>query len=259
MTITPLTLIAFTTAGLAAIVAVYMAKKSSANYTLLIESAGTFTSMQNEIKRLAGLVSSLSQENKTLLAESTAARAQADEARRNFAAAAEKMALSETAANQARDHLQRDRAQFIRQIEAANAEIDQLKSVAARVTRDEKLVAELESAHGENSRLRESLKKAQSEFSVLNQARVTNEEELARLKRRNAQLERLYQSMRSLKVMAEERNANWEHALKDLSCWTLSQNGRLPPDGKTQLPIGELVGGALETIGKELVEVEIEA
>ena len=80
-------------------------------------------------------------------------------------------------------------------------------------------------------------------------------------RRRNAHLERLYQSMRSLKIMAEERSTNWEFALKDLSTWTLTQQNSLPATSRQSikdLPIGELVGGALEAIGKSLIEVEHE-
>lgn len=256
---TTLALLAFTAAGLASIVAVYMAKKSSTNYTLLVESAGAFDNMQKEIARLSGLANALSEENSALRKESITARSHSEEASKNLTKTIEQMRALEVAANQARDSLQRERAHFIQQLESAKSESERLQALAAKATHDDKLVAELAAAKTEAHQLRERLAKAQAQFSSINQNLLDSREEVQRLKRRNAQMERLYQTMRSLKVMAEERNANWEHALKDLSYWTLSQKGQLPVDGQGQLPIGELVGGALETIGKELVEVEIEA
>ena len=63
---------------------------------------------------------------------------------------------------------------------------------------------------------------------------------------RARRMEQLYNSMKGLREMAEERNENWEVALRSMAGHIL---GRQP--GKD--PIGSLVGEALEKIGVTLV------
>lgn len=76
--------------------------------------------------------------------------------------------------------------------------------------------------------------------------------ELTKLKRRLHQTERLFASMRGLREMADERNHNWEVALRKLSHWILVQRGIEP----TRIPdaIGPLVGQALQIAGGQLID-----
>jgi hypothetical protein len=63
--------------------------------------------------------------------------------------------------------------------------------------------------------------------------------------------------MKSLRDMAEERNRNWETALKTLATWILSSsNVARPHDPILLKPIGPLVGEALQRIGGSLLDVD---
>ncbi len=77
--------------------------------------------------------------------------------------------------------------------------------------------------------------------------------ELRKLKRKIAQYDRLYSSMKGLREMSEERNRNWEVALRKLSLWILAEQGQTRPD-LAQLPIGPLVAKAMQTIGAQLID-----
>lgn len=75
--------------------------------------------------------------------------------------------------------------------------------------------------------------------------------EIKKVRRKIAQYDRLYSSMKGLREMTEERNRNYEVALRKLSAWIVTKtqgNARLP-DG-----IGPLVGRALEIIGAQLID-----
>ncbi len=74
-------------------------------------------------------------------------------------------------------------------------------------------------------------------------------------KRRLAQYERLYLGMKGLREMAEERNKNWEVALRKLSVWILEHISQGKQAGKQDIPeaLGPLVGGALSAVGTQLV------
>ncbi len=77
-------------------------------------------------------------------------------------------------------------------------------------------------------------------------------EELKRWQLKVARLEQLYSSMKGLREMAEERNENWETALRFFAAHILGQSSEAAADGKAS--IGALVGGALEKIGATLVD-----
>jgi len=73
---------------------------------------------------------------------------------------------------------------------------------------------------------------------------------LRRLRRKVAQYDRLYSSMKGLREMSEERNRNWEVALGRLASWILEEKGvqHLPQ------AIGPLVGQAMQLIGAQLID-----
>jgi hypothetical protein len=76
-------------------------------------------------------------------------------------------------------------------------------------------------------------------------------EEIRKLKVKAHRMEVLYNSMKGLREMAEERNQNWEVALRELSVHVLNNPG--VRESKSSMPIGELVGAALELAGSSLV------
>lgn len=76
------------------------------------------------------------------------------------------------------------------------------------------------------------------------------------LKRRAQHFESLYKSMRGLREMSDERNRNWEVALKRMASWILDQSDIEHRDKVKNAPLGPLVGEALEVIGERLVKDE---
>jgi len=82
------------------------------------------------------------------------------------------------------------------------------------------------------------------------QAKSSDPAELHRLKRKIAQYARLYNSMKGLREMSEERNRNWEVALQRLATWILEEKGFSP----LALAVGPLVGQAMQAIGAQLID-----
>lgn len=73
-----------------------------------------------------------------------------------------------------------------------------------------------------------------------------------RIKARHAKLETLYKSMKGLKELTEERNQNWEKALRLLAQATLSSSTN-PANSEQTESLGTLVTSALERIGVQLI------
>ncbi len=260
MTASTFSLLAISVAGAAIAIAVWMWRRANANYTLLVESAGSFDILRRENERLRDGARSQFDEVKRMRDGMMIARGDADAARRDQAENLERIRNMEAELRLTKEKLASERQQFIHQIESAREEITRLRAVAdeSRAFAAAGLAAELQSARERSAGMAQKLERQEADVRGLRGELNDALESLHKVKRRNAQLERLYQSMRGLKLMAEERNANWENALKDLSSWTLSQKSTLPAGKIKDLPMGELVGGALESIGKSLVEVELE-
>ena len=263
MLITPISLLAFTTAGLSGILAFYMWRKAAANYTLLVESATSFDSVRKDFERISESARGQNDEMKRLRDGALIARNDADAARQNLAGVQERMLVLETSSHTSREQRAHERQQFITQLESANAQIAGLsaRTAQAQQVADATLNTELQASQERTAALAQNLVRTAADLTTAQGILREQQELMHRIKRRNAHLERLYQSMRSLKIMAEERSTNWEFALKDLSTWTLTQQNSLPATSRQSikdLPIGELVGGALEAIGKSLIEVEHE-
>jgi chromosome segregation ATPase len=86
-----------------------------------------------------------------------------------------------------------------------------------------------------------------------------SQQEVKRLKKKVLHLQFLYSTMKGLKEMAEERNTNWEVALRSLSLHTLEQKLTKAPRGASakdngSKTLGVMVAEALEAIGSQLVD-----
>lgn len=106
----------------------------------------------------------------------------------------------------------------------------------------------LQAAKRDYQQLQNQMEKARE------QAGKAKPEELRRYRLKVLRLEQLYTSMKGLREMAEERNTNWETALRYFADHILDR----PHNADTQSPLGPLVGAALEKIGARLVEDEAE-
>lgn len=108
---------------------------------------------------------------------------------------------------------------------------------------------ELSLARRERSNALSALEKFKTESGLV------KPEELKRWQAKVARLEQLYASMKGLREMAEERNENWETALRFFAIHILGQ----PQTASGDASIGALVGEALEKIGATLVDDDAEA
>jgi chromosome segregation ATPase len=102
----------------------------------------------------------------------------------------------------------------------------------------------LQQSRREKQQLELELKKVKEEVGHV------KPEELQKLKQKLARTEQLYNSMRGLRELAEERNKNWETALRFFTAHVLQKP--LGPELQNE-SIGRLVGEALEHIGVSLV------
>lgn len=75
---------------------------------------------------------------------------------------------------------------------------------------------------------------------------------IPKLKHKIVELHHLYQTMKGLKELAEERNYNWESALKKFSRWIL-RNTDSKYLSQENPPLGPMVADALEIIGEQLL------
>lgn len=170
---------------------------------------------------------------------------------------------------------------FILQREHLEEQVQVLTQQLSEAIKEKKLVQDentkLQKEGDEKSRqqmeiLRQQLREAQQQTQQVRRekqqleaqlARAKEEtprikpEELQRYKQKVARLEQLYGSMRGLRELAEERNKNWETALRYFAGHVLQK----PLDAELQnQSIGRLVGEALEKIGASLViETKAEA
>ncbi|SMF71227.1 hypothetical protein [Pseudobacteriovorax antillogorgiicola] len=142
-------------------------------------------------------------------------------------------------------------AQAVREKKEAQTEAEQLSSKA--VSKDElksakgdleKLQKQLQQARKENKSLKHQVEKAREILSKVKPG------ELKRLKVKANRMEQLYTSMKGLREMAEERNQNWETALRLMA---VHITGKSVDDKAATAP---LVGEALEAIGSNLVHDE---
>ncbi len=122
-----------------------------------------------------------------------------------------------------------------------------------------------EQAHVQVKALQEKLQEAQRELGKLGKQtqslKKSNEhlrsvlkkvdpDQIRRFKAKSQSLEQLYKSMKNLREMAEERNQNWEKAIRVMAAH-ITQADTAAID--QQQPIGPLLGEALERIGSSLV------
>ena len=156
------------------------------------------------------------------------------------------------------DHLKEETTALVNQLKEAQSNkkqaiSDQKENTQQAITETQKQLSQTE----------EELKKAIAKVKELyrtNKKLKHNEENLKKIlrkvdptenrknKNRAEKMEQLYTTMKGLRDMSEERNLNWELALRKLSSHILQI-----PDQPKDAKIGELVGKALEFIGTEIL------
>lgn len=119
----------------------------------------------------------------------------------------------------------------------------------------QQLEQKLSDSQDEYKKLRSELKRSHHRLEKLQAIlKQVNPAETKRLRARLSRTEQLFKSMKGLRELAEERNQNWESAIRLMAGHILRQ---AKVDHKA--PIGPILGKALERIGVSLEEHAPEA
>lgn len=236
-----------------AMVAFQLWRKAQSFYVLLEESAQRIDQLQAQLKHQEReshkVIDKLQlQKDQAIKAEKTLqyAKTSADEELKALHARAQDFEEKATSFQLKFEHYKSQVEVLTRQLKESDEEI---KEVQTRLSH-------LQSKQQENiDKIRQKLEvELQMEREQRKSASVDTQA-LAEVKRKIHHVESLYRAMRGQREMAEERNRNWETALRKLSLWVLEQKKRpVQPD-----KLGPMVGQALECIGARLVEDEFES
>lgn len=114
----------------------------------------------------------------------------------------------------------------------------------------------IELSHREKDLTAKSQELEKERSSVEKKLKQGDPIEVKRLRRKLAGYERLYSSMKGLRDMTDERNRNWEVALRKLAAFIVTTKH----GAEYELPesIGPLVGEAMELIGAQLVDDSVD-
>jgi hypothetical protein len=243
-------------------VAVYYWRRAASLYSLLVEGANRFEEIRQRNQMLEKTLTKAEQKFTQHKDHVQRLEKSLDEARSRAAEALKKLDGHDHDHRMQSEKFELQKTYFEKQMKALEAQFKdseaskvQIEAALEKSTRELKLQAGAASEEMQ-VRIKDLELRLREKEAELNTAdsrlRQTDPEELRKLKRRIAQYERLYGSMRGLKEMTEERNRNWEVALSKLSQHILGEHGVRQPDmPKT---IGPLVAEALQAIGAQLID-----
>jgi chromosome segregation ATPase len=204
---------------------------------------------QNELRKLRDQLTREKSESKSVVSE----RAGVLQALEELKAKAERRA----------DHFESQCETLLQQIRTAETLRAKAERRSQELTNDMelKLKSARENADNRSGQLKEELRSLRSEYDQIKkqsdqmqeQLKIANPEDIKRYRRKIANLEHLLMSMRGLKEMAEERNQNWELALRVLSRSVLTEKSS-PRANEEKL--GLLVAAAMDAAGHQLVQDE---
>ncbi|MCX6119293.1 MAG: hypothetical protein NT027_17275 [Proteobacteria bacterium] len=167
-----------------------------------------------------------------------------------------------------RDLIEKTHHGFLNSAESNQLQVEDLKRRNDELSTNLALVtSELNQTKVELNTIKSSNVKAESskirtlekELHLFKSYLGPNPRDFDTLRRKVGQYETMYQGMKSLREMADERTKNWELALKELSTWILKSSQLAKPnDPILSESIGPIVGEALQRIGVTLVHDELE-
>jgi len=236
----------------------YFWRRSSSLYTLLVEGASRRHAGHAE-KEMQIANDRLNQNRETMMQmEKTV-----DESRARAAAFAKQFEAKEQELRHVTEKLELQKNHLMKQLDAVNARLEftadaknEIEQRLLQVTQkaDDRYQHQISELRTANNDLREKLNQADLRAKKAEDAaQNVNLEEVRLLKRKLAQIERLYAGMKGMRELADERNQNLETAVRKLATYTIQSQ---PGAGSATIPttLGPLVGGALELIGAELID-----
>lgn len=150
---------------------------------------------------------------------------------------------------------EQERVELQKQSRSAQVQAQDRHATRSKVEDSDKLTSKLESQlkilDKEKQDLADSLSEKRRELKKYQHLfEKFNPKEFSKYKRQHQNYAHLYNSMKGLKEMAEERSANFELASRALSTWILAEKEIKPSSEQ----LGALVTQALESIGVAMVQ-----
>lgn len=259
----------------AATTAIYYWRRSSSLYALLVEGANRFEELRQRNQQLEQIVQKNEERSRTQREASHKLEKSLDEARAKAADLVKQLEGKDHERQVLSDKLELQKSFLEKQLAKAEQRLaqaeagrtaaeaalsEQVQAIEAasaqKIQRAKQEAALLAEAARQDVGLREReqtqrLRDLEKEHAVLQKKlRDADPAEMRKLKRRIAQYERLYQSMKGLREMTDERNRNYEVALGKLSAWIVRATG----SGPAPQQLGPLLGAALQAIGAQLID-----
>lgn len=255
--------------GVGAVMALYFWRKATGLYALLVEGANRFEELRSRSTQLEQAL--LKTEERVKQGREAQARLERalSESREKGAELLQRFEAKDAEGKISTDKLELQKNFLEKQLlkaqdqlrqseEARDGLLAERNQLAQTIVRAADIQDKAVLAAKEDGKLRERellLKAREMEAKVDNATKLMNTvdpNEIRKVKRKIAQYDRLYASMKGLREMTEERNRNWEVALKKLSGWIIHEHA----GAEARLPehIGPLVGRALELIGAQLID-----
>lgn len=266
-----ISLLGYLLAAIMTVVAFVCWRKAMNFHVLLLESSGRIENLKRKGRQLEGELTKLGEKleqarsnNSRLEKELQAGKQQL---KSDFSRLTEENTLLKEKNHQLdlkSDHLRTQVDALTQQLREADNLAKAAQSKVNQISRETQ-----DQIGASRKRLEDDLREWQEKFrdlqgkhrSVQNQLntlkRKVEEADINRIqdiKRKAVHYESLYKSMRGLREMSDERNKNWETALRMLSAWILRTR-----NSKTDVntaALGPMVGEALDIIGERLVHDE---
>ncbi len=221
--------------------AVYYWRRATSLYSLLVEGANRFEELRHRNAQLEGIGAKAEEKFKQHREAAQRLTDAVEEARAKAAELTRKLEAKEHETRLVSEKLELQKGHLEKQLAKAQEML--------RVSEEQRGDLFLKEKEWQAKVI--ELEKGKADFEA--KAKTLDPAELRKLKRKIAQYDRLYSSMKGLREMSEERNRNWEVALRKLSLWILAEEGETRPD-LAQLPIGPLVAKSMQAIGAQLID-----
>jgi len=260
-------------AAIAAGLALYYWRKSAGLYSLLVESANRHEELRQRGATVEQALHKTEEKLKQNREQAARLTEGLDQAREKTAELTSRIEAKEHEIRLKTEKLELQKGHLEKQLTKAQdmlriAEEQRLAAQAQLVERDGQTSAALrdvrekaqatarELAAKEQGWLQHQAETEREKAALLKKLSAADPVEMRKLKRKLAQYDRLYASMKGLREMSEERNRNWEVALRKLSAFILVDGGRVQTETALPQAIGPLVGQALQAIGAQLIDDE---
>jgi hypothetical protein len=231
--------------------AVYFWRRSTGLYSLLVEGANRYEELRNRSEKMQEAGLKLEGQLKRAQRAKSNLEAGIDDARSKSSELTQKLEIKDHEISIITNKIQLERTSIDQELaqgraftEANQAKFDALfaQSEALKISNNIR-IEELES---ELAAATKAAKEMETKLETVDASIVKA------AKRKANHLERLYNSMKGLKEMSDERNANWEKGIRLLSRWIVTNHSAKDKD--IPLAIGPLLAKALQITGNQLID-----